>query len=237
METIKKVFKWLDNYWYHYKWTTIIVAFFAVVLIVFAGQMATSEPNDANVLFVGPYVLTPNQSLEIENAFVAVMDRDYDGNGKKSALLYDLPAFTDEQAAKAQAEAAALGEKVVLSEFLVSRVQQKVSYEIMGGENYICLLDPYWFDLMLENGAILKLEDALGETPELSFDGYGIRLKDLDFGAYFTAFDCLPDDTILCIRYISVANTTLGNDGENSKYEISKKILRDVIDFVAPVES
>lgn len=236
MDTIKRIFKWIDNYWYHYKWATIIVAFFAVVLIVFVGQMATSEPDDANIIFVGPYVLTANQSLEIESAFVAVMDKDYDGNGKKSALLYDLPAFTDEQAEWARKEAAARGETVSLNEYLVPRVQQKVSYEIMGGENYICLLDPYWYDLLLENGAIMKLEEVLGETPDLSFDGYGVRFKDLDFGSYFDAFSILPDDTVLCFRNISVANTTLGNDGEKSKYENCKKVLCDVFDFVAPEE-
>ena len=28
------VLKWLDNYWYHYKWHTIVVAFFIFVGIV-----------------------------------------------------------------------------------------------------------------------------------------------------------------------------------------------------------
>ena len=27
----KKIIKWLDNYWYHYKWTTIITAFFVIL--------------------------------------------------------------------------------------------------------------------------------------------------------------------------------------------------------------
>ena len=27
-----KVYRWLDNFWYHYKWPTVIIAFFAIVL-------------------------------------------------------------------------------------------------------------------------------------------------------------------------------------------------------------
>lgn len=234
MELIKKAIKWIDNFWYHYKWTTIIVVFFAVVTLVFVGQTVTSEPDDGSILYVGPCILTANQRLDIESAFVAVMDHDYDENGKKSALLYDLPAFTDEQADEARKKAEAEGGSIVLNEYLVSRVQNKISYEIMGGENYICMLDPYWYDLLLENGAILRLEDVLGETPELSADGFGVRLKDLDFGSYFSAFSYLPDDTVLCMRVVSVANTAIGNSGEGSKYEISKEIFRDIFDFTAP---
>ena len=29
-----KVLRWLDNFWYHYKWPTIIIAFFLIVGIV-----------------------------------------------------------------------------------------------------------------------------------------------------------------------------------------------------------
>ena len=38
--------KWLDNYWYHYKWRTIVILFFAVLLIVCVVQCSTVEKYD-----------------------------------------------------------------------------------------------------------------------------------------------------------------------------------------------
>ncbi len=34
LTTNSRVLKWLDNFWYHYKWHTIITLFVAVVVIV-----------------------------------------------------------------------------------------------------------------------------------------------------------------------------------------------------------
>ena len=47
--------KWLDNYWYHYKWPTIIISFFAIVLIVVIAQMVNRPKYDIVILLCKNY--------------------------------------------------------------------------------------------------------------------------------------------------------------------------------------
>ena len=44
-----KFIKWLDNFWYHYKWPTIIVAFFLFVGVVCFAQCSTRATGDLTV--------------------------------------------------------------------------------------------------------------------------------------------------------------------------------------------
>ena len=50
-----KFFRWLDNFWYHNKWKTIIVSFLLLTLIVCAVQFAGREDADIYILYAGPY--------------------------------------------------------------------------------------------------------------------------------------------------------------------------------------
>ena len=69
------------------------------------------------------------------------------------------------------------------------------------GEAIICLMDKYNYDILRNNNAFATLEEVLGYTPEFARDEYSVYLKDTDFGKYFeSAFELLPDDTIICIR-------------------------------------
>ena len=40
---MSKVLKWLDNFWYHYKWVAIIVTFFLVLGIILIVQLVSRE--------------------------------------------------------------------------------------------------------------------------------------------------------------------------------------------------
>lgn len=81
---LRKIFKWLDNFWYHYKWVTLVTAFFTVTLSIIIIQMITKTNPDSNILYGGPAVLTANQTKEIENAFNALLPEDFNGDGEKT---------------------------------------------------------------------------------------------------------------------------------------------------------
>ena len=46
---MSKFLKWLDNYWYHYKWHTIIVAFFLIIGIISTVQIFNRETYEDNI--------------------------------------------------------------------------------------------------------------------------------------------------------------------------------------------
>ena len=85
---MEKILKWLDNFWYHYKWHTIIGAVFAVFLAVCIGQMASKDKIDSYIMYAGPIALTAQEIEDIEGAFETVV-RDYNGDGSMDLLVID----------------------------------------------------------------------------------------------------------------------------------------------------
>ena len=71
----------IENFWYHYKWHTIIIVFFIITGLVCLVQCSTKEqPDDKALLYV-------NQNL-LDNAANDLSDKlggyieDYNGNGE-----------------------------------------------------------------------------------------------------------------------------------------------------------
>ena len=226
-----KIGKWFDNFWYHYKWETIIILFVLIVLAVVIPQSLTRTKYDTSVLFCGPEFVDADENAAIESAFRQIM-QDYDNDGKKELQLINITAFTTEQAN----ELVKTGSYTmsVLSPYLQSNVSDSFSTQIFAGEASVCLLDPYWYSVVREEDGFVPLSEILGYTPEKAIDEYSIYLKDTDFGSFFTAFDCLPDDTVLCMRRMSTASAFLGQKRTEEKYEINKKLLIDIFNFKTP---
>ena len=47
---MSKVLKWLDNFWYHYKWPFVIITFFVSLAIVLTVQLVSRENYDAYIM-------------------------------------------------------------------------------------------------------------------------------------------------------------------------------------------
>ena len=93
---MNKFLKWFDNYWYHYKWHTIVGAFVAVFLVIVIGQMASKEKVDVYIMYAGPKSFTPAVIHEIEDAFEDIMP-DLNGDGKKIVQFTDIMYLTDKK--------------------------------------------------------------------------------------------------------------------------------------------
>ena len=63
-----KFLAWLDNYWYHYKWTTIVVAFAVVIFSVCIIQACSNKRADVLVTYAGPTYLQVDQKVSMEQA-------------------------------------------------------------------------------------------------------------------------------------------------------------------------
>ena len=77
LEIQSPILKWLDNFWYHYKWTVIVVGFFVFVFAVCLAQCATTPQKDAYVTFSGGYTLTEDEKVAIERVFDVVAKKNF----------------------------------------------------------------------------------------------------------------------------------------------------------------
>ena len=72
-----KFLAWFDNYWYHYKWVTIVVAFFLVVFSICIIQSCTNKPADILVTYAGPVSLNVDEKANIERVFSRALPDDF----------------------------------------------------------------------------------------------------------------------------------------------------------------
>lgn len=201
-----KVWRFLDNFWYHHKWKTIIGLFFLAVIIVCTVQMCSkeSEKSDLVVVCAGPYNFTTNgEALDTLQKYLSViLPEDFDGNGEKrvSAVAYTIYSGEQLKAMDKDASAAA--------SYNNSSNYQNFYQHLGTGEFSVAFLDPFLYEeLAAKNECLVDLTAAFGKSPSNGLyktlaNGktvcYGIRLGD---SALYTnnALKALPEDTVLCL--------------------------------------
>lgn len=220
--------KWLDNYWYHYKWVTIICVFLAAVLVIGVVQMAGAEENDVGIVYFGPSVLSADQTYEMELAFEQVMSKDYDGDGKRNALLISMTYMTDEQYEEKMKQAEEDEVYFAYDKSARNETIRQLNTLISTGETVICLIDESMYQTLNEQGCFESLQEVLGYTPSYAADDYSVRLGDTEFGEYYTAFDCVDPETRLCICKISQNTYFMNEKAIQQSYDRNKKMFCDI---------
>ena len=83
MEAIMEKYKlWLENYWYHYKYHTLLTLLALITCIVGLSQCSVSEEYDMYVSYAGPKNLYSDDIENGERALESVLDTDFSGDGK-----------------------------------------------------------------------------------------------------------------------------------------------------------
>ena len=225
---MKKIFKWLDNFWYHYKWVTIIVTVFTAIVLFCVVNMGGGIEDDVLVIYAGPQILTDMQLNNMEKSMEAVLKEDYNGDGKKSVSIVNITILSDEQLKAAQEEAKAEGQTVVYDPNLRTQALTQMKSLMSTGAVIICLLDPYVYGCC-EEGTFITLESVLGYSPENSYDDYSIKFSDVDIRDAYSALSILAEDVLLCMRN----DIVITSDSKHFKEEYAwhKTYFTDLVSF------
>lgn len=235
MGAVKKISYWFKNYWYYYKWTVIIVAFFVAVIIFCLVQSENKEKYDVCIIYSGPHIFEIDEKESLQSSFLQIMSDDYDGNGKKNVQIVDMPSFTDEQLREVLGEDPDAITIAKYAPYAVENVQKNFSQQVFSGDTVICLVDKYWYNVLKKADGLVKLEDVLGFRPDNLVDDYSAEFSKLDFAEFFDSAKKLPEDTIICFRRMSTASALTGKKAAEKNYENSKKMLYDIFTFENPL--
>lgn len=210
-----KVWRFLDNFWYHHKWKTIIGLFFLIVIVVCTVQMCSkeSQKSDLVVVCAGPYGFTTNgEGLENLQKYLSVcLPEDFDKNGEKRVSVVSYTIYSEEQIKAMDRDAAAIASHN-------NSPNYQSFYQHLGtGEFSVAFVDPFLYEeLAAKNECLIDITAVFGKSPENGLyktlaNGttvcYGIRLGD---SALYenNALKVLPEDTVLCL----VGSAYFGND-------------------------
>ncbi len=225
---MSKITDRLDNFWYYYKWHTIIAVFLAVVFGVCIGQMASKEKVDAYVMYAGPTAFFASDIYDMQDAFEAIMP-DLNGDGKKIVQFIDITVLTDAQIKANMDKAEAEGVEYEPDMEYIANARQKFKLQLAAGDAYILLLDPQMYAEDYGIGMYEKLE-SLGITSEHANDDSSISFKETDFGKYMPIFDKIPDDTLLCFRVMNVTSKGRGKK-EQTKHDNQLELMKEIVAF------
>ena len=188
--------KKIDNFFYHYKWHSIVAVFLVIVLLVCLFQTCGKQKYDVEIMYAGPYSLRSDLQgqIDIQSAFSKVTE---DKNGDKVGKANIVPIWIDETTTEG-------GDALFIQTYQTNL--KLYTDEIQAGNISICLLSPSLFYMVHEQGGFMRIDELAPDLPEEvyhvgksgSVNHYAVRLSKTDFGKENLSF--LPEDTILCIR-------------------------------------
>lgn len=196
----------MANFWYHYKWHTIISAFVLVFLVIGIIQLRSNNPSDVTALYAyeGPD-LESVVSISMGNAFSEALTTDTNNNGKIRAYVLAVSAYSDFQ------------------QYLLT------------GEMGVMLLGQSYYDEMKNAGGLARLDDIFDQIPEGAIDEYGIRLSETKIAKYYSCFKYLPEDVVLCLRVQGAPSVMHVSKSKIEKmYEKNKSFFVDIMNFEYP---
>jgi hypothetical protein len=214
----------IENFWYHYKFTAIVVAVFAVFIGVSLGQMFSKKSPDANFLYMGTASISFTSQGLLQESAAVFMKEDYNGDGKKNIDYIELTVLDP---AKAQDF-----DKTTYTSREIDKVAgERFVAELVAGDSMIYLADEKYYEMALEQNVLMPLDEILSDVPENSRDKYSVYLRDLDI-FYLPGFNKLPAETVVFVRYpVSLADSKkeLENREQNNL-----SVFRDMFEYTHP---
>jgi len=225
--------KALDNFWYHYKWPTLVVVFVAIFLIIAIGQMVDRTDYDAHMMYAGAaYLDRPTVEALIESvnmisgAKTAVNDNPADANGDGVfSLDFNKLVYVSQEKSEEY-----IKQGLYYNAVENSNVKRQFDTLIVVGEYVILLLDPSLYEETVSLDIYAPWEETIGYRPDGAYDDYGIQLSELPL--YATGGFCkLPGDTVLCCRAKSYISNFNKNIQEDSLYQAERALFKQLITY------
>ncbi len=195
---------WLENYWYHYKWPTIVAIFFILVFTICIAQSCSKEPNDMTIVYVGKQSLSSAQKTSITTLINSNIANSAENKDKKNASFLAYYVLSQEEIERLRSETDKDGKpkNFVNSEFIDKEYDTFLS-QLQSGSLSILLLDDWIYQGFFSDGEtqnFLPLSEVFGETPAGAIDNYAVRLGDTEMYKNNPELQALPEDTVVCLH-------------------------------------
>ena len=215
MEELKK---WAENYWYHYKWPTIICTFFLIALSVCLVQCTKKDEYDMYALYAGPLYIGGEQSTQLKDAVNDYMEAD------KQNVCINSFVYVSES----KKEEYARGDAYVNEGINMQQTSDFFDFLYTASFNML-IIDSELYSLIRKSEILTPISDISSSANEKSPDGYSVRLYDTSLPDQYAIFKKMPEDTLLCFRK-NVLMQSLANKNHKSSYEYQKSIFKSFIE-------
>lgn len=222
-----KLKKWFDNYWYYYKWYTIIGGLFVIFGIICMVQVFSKRDADAHIMYAGPASVSYTCLDEIKQSLDVIMTKDYNQDKVKHVEYVEI---TLNDRAKISNDGEIYNEYINNNLDYKGSMLERYNAEIAFGDSLIYFVSPSIYQDLLENRQFIPLssERLLYDFPDNAFDEYSFRICDLDIYK-LPGFCLLPQDTLICMRNpdkrLAVAKIS------DQDFKNNVQLFRDIVNY------
>ena len=212
---------WFDNFWYHYKWHTIVALFLVIVLGVSLIQACTTEKTDIVITYAGPksFVGVSDEKMGINSALSEISREAY--GDEANATLNSFLIYSKEQIEAIEKENyVSESERPKVNTADNTASMNNFNEYLKSGASYILLLDPSIYEGIGEE-RFIELREVFGSLPAGARDKYSVRLGDTSLYQAVPELRVLPADTVVCMHARLV--TTKQDD-----YDMQKKTFASI---------
>ena len=228
------LFEKLENFWYHYKWHSIVAVFLVIAITVLSLQMCQKTEYDAHILYAGTHEISHSSTDGEAPYYVATgslkrVVGDFNDDGAVNVSLLNLFVLND-----AEIEAALAGtEGKEINESLILEDTETLKNTLLFGEYYVCFLSERLFleyDAQYEGALFSEVADYIGDVECETVSGRGVYLRSL---AYYDLPEIcnLPEDTVVCLRKLSEVSTLFGKAENEKNFHRGEIIFKNIISY------
>lgn len=231
--------KKLENFWYHYKWHSLIALFAVVVVVVCAIQFCTREKYDVHVLYAGPddVRMTASDGLSEYRVLFSSLKLcvdDLDENGEITPNFQTL--FLPSEAEIEEINRFHREEKTGLEvqTHLVMENAEQLDGLMTISDYYLCFLSKANYlsyrDRM--DGFFVPLAPYVGDADVSYYEGAtdAVYLNSTAFGT-LPGFADLDDGTVICLRSVSEVARRADRKGSAESFAAAEKTLEKIFDY------
>ena len=185
---------WLENYWYHYKWHTIIALFLVITVGVSVTQCAAKPNYDQSAVLYCDRTVMENTALALEGELTK---RATDLNGDGQTLFGVYNVSYDSDGVNPQSPTYANSQKLMVM--------------VSSADYILYIVDEYGYKRLMteDNMKLFETYDFLPDKEGTAWNWKGSKLQETMKDAK------LPENLYFCIR--KVAGTSAAGDEEAVK--------------------
>jgi len=211
--------KWLENFWYHHKWATIITAFFLIVAIFCCVQIFTRTNYDAFVMFIGSGGTITNTQYNDILSSLSDFAEDADGNGK-TEVCFSRETFIADQSDEMSS---------VLNSNTASMMQT-----LLYQDYFIILIDPVLYELYKDSGMFVTLASYDIDVPSnAKYDEFAIRLSECDAYYSMPGLSSIPSNTLMALKTVPYLTSSSKTESMKNLQSSHAQIIKNIVAFTA----
>ena len=227
---------WLDNFWYHYKWHSLIALFLIFTITVCSLQMCSKESYDIHVLYSGGHEInrqgvdgnTPEYGSM--RSSISRVTNDFDENGKVDVTLKDLFMLSEDEIKNIESNKDGYEVNYALINENKSILRDTITYS----SYYVCLISPYVYSEYKTIDGVEIFEPLAplvknGRQVEY-YDEKAVYLSSTAFYV-LPGISELPPDTLVCLRAPSVFASHFNKKDTERDYERGKSVVTKILNY------